>query len=121
MIAQFKRRRWFILILTCFLLGLSFPVESASISYFPFSQIKRGMKAVGKTVFYGTEVEDFQLEVMDVVEGKKVEESYFVVKVTDKKLEEMGGISAGMSGSPIFIRGKIAGALSYSWKPKITW
>ncbi len=118
MIAQFKRRRWFILILTCFLLGLSFPVESASISYFPFSQIKRGMKAVGKTVFYGTEVEDFQLEVMDVVEGKKVEESYFVVKVTDKKLEEMGGLSAGMSGSPIFIRGKIAGALSYSWETK---
>jgi len=118
LIGQSKKQCWFILILICFLLGLPLPGESASISYFPFSHIKRGMEAVGKTVFYGTEVEDFQLEVMDVVEGKKVEESYFVVKVTDKKLKEMGGISAGMSGSPVFIRGKIAGALSYSWETK---
>ncbi|MDI3542564.1 MAG: hypothetical protein PWP57_167, partial [Candidatus Atribacteria bacterium] len=76
------------------------------------------MKAIGKTVFYGTKIEDFQLEVIDVVEGKKVEESYFVVRVIDKKLQEMGGISAGMSGSPVFIQGEIAGALSYSWETK---
>jgi len=119
LIGGLEKQRWFVLILTFFLVG--FPSswgESAAISYFPFSDIQRGMKAVGKTVFYGTKVEDFRLEVIDVVEGNKVEESYFVVKVVDKKLKEMGGISAGMSGSPVFIRGKIAGALSYSWETK---
>lgn len=101
-----------------FFLRENISTTSYPYSYFSFSHIQRGMKAIGKTVFYGTNIEDFQLEVIDVVEGKKVEESYFVVKVIDKKLQEMGGISAGMSGSPVFIRGKIAGALSYSWETK---
>lgn len=86
--------------------------------YFPFSQISQGMVGLARTVFYGTEVESFSLEVLDVVEGRSIEESYFVVLVTDERVREMGGISQGMSGSPVFFEGQIAGALAYSWETK---
>jgi hypothetical protein len=74
------------------------------------------MKAVGKTVLYGTRVEEFSLEVIDVVQAKDITDSYFVVLVTDDKIRNLGGILAGMSGSPVYIKGKIAGALSHSFE-----
>ena len=76
------------------------------------------MEGIGKSVFYGTRIENFNIEVLDVVIGKDINQSYIVVKVTDEKIKKMGGISAGMSGSPIFLDGKIAGALAYSWETK---
>ena len=86
--------------------------------FFPIQSVKRNMEGVGKSVFYGTRIENFNVEVIDVVMGRDVTQSYIVVKVTDEKLKKMGGISAGMSGSPIFFDGKIAGALAYSWETK---
>ncbi|MGQ9473567.1 MAG: SpoIVB peptidase S55 domain-containing protein [Candidatus Caldatribacteriaceae bacterium] len=88
----------------------------ARLSYFPFRDVKKGTKAIGKTVFYGTKVEEFTVEVIDVVQGKNINDSYFVVRVNDPWLKNLGGISAGMSGSPIYIKGKIAGALAYNWE-----
>jgi hypothetical protein len=76
------------------------------------------MEGIGKSVFYGTRIENFAVEVLDVVIGKDINQSYIVVKVTDEKIKKMGGISAGMSGSPIFFSGKLAGALAYSWETK---
>jgi hypothetical protein len=96
---------------------LSFvPLGWARLSYFSFQDIRKGMEAVGKTVFYGTKVEEFKVEVIDVVRGKNINDSYFVVQVKDQRVRNLGGISAGMSGSPIYIKGKIAGALAYNWE-----
>lgn len=92
------------------------PVLGEQISYFPFSGIRKGMKAVGKTVLYGTRVEGFSLEVIDVVQAKDITDSYFVVLVTDDKIKNLGGILAGMSGSPVYVRNRIAGALSHSFE-----
>ncbi|MGC8777691.1 MAG: SpoIVB peptidase S55 domain-containing protein [Candidatus Caldatribacteriaceae bacterium] len=111
-----KRRGLFALGISI-LLWFSFaPLGWARLSYFPFQDVQQGMEAVGKTVFYGTKVEDFRVEVIDVVRGKSLNDSYFVIQVKDQRVKSLGGISAGMSGSPIYIKGKIAGALAYSWE-----
>lgn len=98
------------------ILALSSYALGEKISYFPFSALRKGMKATGKTVLYGTQVEEFSLEIVDVVRARDITDSYFVVLVTDEKIRRLGGILAGMSGSPVYVRGRIAGALSHSFE-----
>ena len=112
--------RWSLLVWGIITLALlSFvPLGWARLSYFSFQDVRKGMEAVGKTVFYGTNIEEFKVEVIDVVRGKNINDSYFVVQVKDQQVRNLGGISAGMSGSPIYIKGKIAGALAYNWETR---
>jgi len=110
------RRKVLLIFWVLSLVLCAFPVWGGEIAIFPFSAIRKGMKATGKTVLLGTEVQEFSLEVIDVVQAKDITDSYFVVLVTDEKIRSLGGILAGMSGSPVYIRGKIAGALSHSFE-----
>ncbi len=65
---------WGLSILVC----LAFvPSGWARLSYFPFQDVQKGMEAVGKTVFHGTKVEEFRVEVIDVVRTKNLSDSYF--------------------------------------------
>ncbi len=79
------------------------------------SHIRPGMKGIGKTVFKGTKVEDFHVKVIDVIEDDNGE-SFIFVKLLDERFSRYGSIVAGMSGSPIYFNGKLAGALAYGWK-----
>ncbi len=98
--------------------GRTVEANSQTLDIYPLSQLERGMEGVGRTVFYGTKVEDFAVRVVDVVESRMIEESYFVIEVVDERVRRGGGISAGMSGSPILFQGRIAGALAYSWQAR---
>lgn len=100
-----------------FLLFSSFPLGAVEI--IPLEEIKPGMKGVGKTVFKGTEPEEFELEVIDILKGLTPKKNLIIARLKGDFLEHTGVI-AGMSGSPIFIQGKLAGALAYSfgWFPK---
>ncbi len=76
-------------------------------------ELKPGMHGEVWTVFHGTEPEPFQVEVTGVVRnalgpGK----SLILCQLTDERVQKMGAV-AGMSGSPLYIDGKLAGALSY--------
>lgn len=76
--------------------------------------IRPGMKGYGLTVFNGTEPERFDVEVIDVMKRALPKQDIILVKVAGHDLEN-SGIYQGMSGSPIFIDGKIMGALAYGW------
>jgi len=86
----------------------------ADTKIFGVSEIRPGMKGYGLTVFKGTEPERFEVEVVDVLERMLPKQDIILVKVSGHNLEETG-IFQGMSGSPIFLDGKIAGALAYGW------
>ena len=77
-------------------------------------ELKPGMKAVGKTVFAGRAIEDFDLEIVGVVPGGKAEGAMILARALGPRLEH-DGIAAGMSGSPIYVDGRLAGALAFSW------
>jgi hypothetical protein len=79
----------------------------------PLSEIRAGQHGEVWTVFEGTKPEPFAVEVSGVIlnalgPGKSI----ILCKLTDPRVQAMGAV-AGMSGSPLYIDGKFAGALSY--------
>jgi len=82
----------------------------------PVSEISPGMKGIGKTVFHGTQIETFQVDIIDIVKGEGGINHFILANLSGDKIEEGGGISAGMSGSPIYIDDKLIGAISSTWE-----
>jgi hypothetical protein len=81
---------------------------------FPLSQVKPGQKGYGLTVFQGTTPERFEFEVIGIVKNMFPKMDVILVKSADPKVQ-LSGMAMGMSGSPLFIDGKIACAFAYSW------
>ncbi len=78
----------------------------------PLSQVRPGMQGYAYTIFAGDQVEKFDLEVLGVMPnflGPK--QSIILVQLKGPKVEHTG-VVAGMSGSPVYLDGKLAGALS---------
>src|SRR5690606_26757239 len=76
--------------------------------------IKPGMKGYGLTVFRGTEPERFDVEVIDVMRNFRPSQDLILVR-TPHPILEKAIIVGGMSGSPIYLEGKLAGAYAYGW------
>jgi hypothetical protein len=81
----------------------------------PVSEIQKGMKGYGLTVFEGTTLEKFDVEILGVLNNIGPEQNLILAKV-DHPVVRRAGVIAGMSGSPIFINGKVIGALAYAWQ-----
>lgn len=80
----------------------------------PLEEVRPGMVGVGRTVFSGTTLEDFQVEVLGVLRnviGPK--RSLILARLSGGPLSETGVI-AGMSGSPVYVDGRLMGAVSYA-------
>jgi hypothetical protein len=78
------------------------------------SEIQRGQRGYGLSVFAGTEPERFDVEVIGVMRNVSPNVSYILARLTGKGLEK-SGVAGGMSGSPVFIDGRLAGAVAFSW------
>ena len=94
--------------------GLS-PIDAStadSPEIIPVDQIRPGMQGYAYTVFTGDQVEKFDLEVLGVMPNfLGPRQSIILVQLKGPKVEHTG-VVAGMSGSPVYIEGKLAGALS---------
>jgi SpoIVB peptidase S55 len=78
----------------------------------PLSQVRPGMQGYAYTIFAGDQVEKFDLEVIGILPnfmGPK--QAIILVELKGPKVEHTG-VVAGMSGSPVYLDGKLAGALS---------
>jgi hypothetical protein len=78
----------------------------------PLAQVRAGMHGYAETIFAGDEVEKFDLEVIGVMPNfLGPRQSIILVQLKGAKVERTG-VVAGMSGSPVYLEGKLAGALS---------
>ena len=77
-------------------------------------EVQRGQRGYGLSVFAGTEPERFDVEVVGVMRNVSPDVSYILARLTGKGLEK-SGVAGGMSGSPVFIDGRLAGAVAFSW------
>ena len=77
----------------------------------PLANVVPGMKGYGLTVVEGEKVERFDVEVLGIVPAPTPGRSVIVVRASGLGIERTG-IAAGMSGSPVYLDGKLAGALS---------
>ena len=80
----------------------------------PIDEVKAGMVGVGKTVFRGTQIEEFQVEILGVLNKARPHGDIILAKVSGGPLAETGVIQ-GMSGSPVYIEGRLIGAMAYGW------
>src|SRR3984957_2458990 len=105
-------RRHFICLLALFFvtaLGLSAGETSTT---FPLDQVHPGLKGVAYTIFTGDEVEKVDLVVLGVLhDALGPKQDVILVQLLGEKAEH-SGVVAGMSGSPVYFEGKLAGALS---------
>ncbi len=77
-------------------------------------EVRPGQKGYGLSVFAGTEPERFDVEIVGVMRNAGPELNYILARLSGKGLEK-SGVASGMSGSPVFIDGKLAGAVAFSW------
>lgn len=78
----------------------------------PLAQVTPGMQGYGLTVVAGEEISQFQVEVVGVIDQPGTANDFIIVRVWGDAIERSGGIAQGMSGSPVYLEGKLAGALS---------
>ncbi|MBP9112113.1 MAG: hypothetical protein KBF88_04855, partial [Polyangiaceae bacterium] len=77
------------------------------------SEIKEGMKGYGLTVFRGTQPEKFDVEAIGVMKNFRAGQDLILVKTPHPRLNITKNVK-GMSGSPIYFEGRLAGAYAYS-------
>lgn len=77
-------------------------------------EVRPGMRAVGRTVFQGTTVDSFSLEILGVVRDFTPGGGLILARADGDSVQRVG-IAQGMSGTPIFVEGRIIGALAFGW------
>jgi hypothetical protein len=106
-------RRLLLAALATVILASTFPLGATdNPEIFPLSRVQPGMKGVAYTIFEGDRIEKMDLVVIGVLHnaiGPK--QDVILVQLTGEKVEHTG-VVAGMSGSPVYFEGKLAGALS---------
>src|SRR5688572_16197435 len=89
--------------------------STSAAEIFPFELVKPGMIGKGRTVFEGSLVEEFDVRVVGVMENATgPKQGLILARLEGGPLAKTGVIS-GMSGSPVFIDGKLLGAVAYSF------
>lgn len=85
---------------------------AASTPIVTVDELRPGMHGVAKTVIRGADIETFDVEILGVT-GSQAEGHSILVKASGDLIERSGGIAQGMSGSPVYINGRLAGAVAY--------
>lgn len=80
----------------------------------PFDEVRGGMRGEGRTVFSGTTIESFEVEILGKLNDIGADQDLILGRLSGGPLERTG-VMAGMSGSPVYIDGKLIGAVAYSW------
>jgi len=89
-------------------------VATERIPMMSVADVRPGMRGYGLTVFRGTEPERFDVEVIDVVHRFRPDQDLVLIRTPHPVLDQVH-IVAGMSGSPVYLEGKLLGAYAYGW------
>src|ERR1700681_2705446 len=94
--------------------GLGVLVAAGPPSTMNVDEIRPGMVAVGRTVFEGTRVEEFRVNILGVLENVIGTHRNLILARLEGGPLANTGVIAGMSGSPVYIDGRLIGAVSYA-------
>jgi hypothetical protein len=86
----------------------------AQTAIFPLSEVRTGQHGIGKTVFSGNKIEEFQVEVLGVLENLGPRQSIILARLSGGPLQNTG-VMQGMSGSPVYFNGRLAGAVALAF------
>jgi hypothetical protein len=97
-----------------FLLGFAAASLEAASIIMPLVEVKAGMKGKGKSVFEAGRIEEFDAEILGVLENYRPKRNMILARLRGRGLETSGVIE-GMSGSPVYVDGKLVGAVAFSF------
>ena len=86
----------------------------AGVRYMPVAEVQPGMTGVGRTVFQGTRVEEFKAHILGTMHATAGPQRDIILARLEGGPLAKSGIIAGMSGSPVYIDGRLIGAVAYA-------
>src|SRR5579871_941896 len=86
----------------------------AQTGLYPLKDVKPGMRGTGRTVFAGNQVQEFQVEILGVLDHVGPKQSLVLARLSGGPLDHTG-VMQGMSGSPVFIGGRLLGAVAMAF------
>lgn len=89
--------------------------SSKSSTYFPVEEVRTGMRGYGVTTFTGSKLERFEFEVLGIVEGQPNPRQRIILARLSGGTVDKTRVFAGMSGSPVYIDGRLVGAVAYTF------
>jgi hypothetical protein len=93
---------------------LALAAASAQTAFFPLKDIRPGMRGIGRTAFSGAQIDEFQVEILGVMDNAGPKQSIILARLSGGPLEHTG-VLEGMSGSPVYLDGKLAGAVAMAF------
>jgi hypothetical protein len=110
------KRLYSVLCLTVFLSASAMGSDLTPTSNFlALEEVRAGMKGHGMSVFQGSKPERFEVEVLGVLQGVPNPKQSLIIARLSGTLVDRTGVFAGMSGSPVYIDGKLVGAVAYAF------
>ncbi len=106
-------KKWMVIVLAILLLPISPNAQSAT-ALFPLEELRPGMKGVGKTCYQGSTPQDFDVEILGIMKGVGPGSDAVLARFSGGPLGQTG-VFEGMSGSPVFIEGRLLGAVAFSF------
>jgi hypothetical protein len=83
--------------------------------FFPLKDIRPGLKGVGRTIFEGNKVQEFQVEFLGVLKSFLAPKHDIILARLSGGPLAKTGVIAGMSGSPVYVDGKLVGAVALAF------
>src|SRR5947208_3901015 len=94
--------------------AFSLTLSAQTTKFMSVDEVRPGMKGFGKTVFQGTKIEQFDVELLGVLKNFAPKQDMILARLSGGPLSRTGVI-AGMSGSPVYVDGKLLGAVAFSF------
>jgi len=89
--------------------------STAAAGFMPVSELREGMRGTARTVFRGEQPEEFNVEILGVVPGAIGPRQDLIIGRISGGGADRTAVFAGMSGSPVYVNGRLVGAISYSF------
>lgn len=86
----------------------------SQVAIYPLRDIRAGQRGIGRTVFSGNKIDEFQVEVLGILENVGPKQSVILARLSGGPLDKTG-VMQGMSGSPVYIDGRLVGAVALAF------
>src|SRR5687767_1916534 len=103
-----------VFLLTVALAAFGWASLPATTSLMPIEEVKPGMVGTGRTIFEGTEMQEFKVHILGVLKNVQAPQRNLILARLEGGPLAHTGVIAGMSGSPVYVDGRLVGAVSYS-------
>lgn len=96
------------------LIGPGFGQVNGKSLLMPLEEVKPGMQGTGKSVFKGEKADEFSVEIIGIIRNFQPKKNLILARLKGEVVNKAGVVN-GMSGSPVYVGGKLIGAIAYSF------